>query len=211
MSALSRDARAIVDAVNRVKTEVGRLANALQAPVETTPDGPTTPTDDGRVTRLTEMLTGVRPEPDTCRSIEVDGETISVRGSGDFTEQDANFFQEIVRAAKRRYEAEHGTADDEDELRWTRREALGVLLSRAERGVLTTAEAAQLRAHMEAEIRDCNTARKVARGNRDHVRYLAGEIDRLTAELEQAQAAIERVRAVLPYAEQIATTTDPTT
>lgn len=42
-----------------------------------------------------------------CHQVQVDGETITVRGTGDFTEQDTEFFAEIVRAAKRRYAAEH--------------------------------------------------------------------------------------------------------
>lgn len=44
---------------------------------------------------------------DTCRPVEVDGETVLIRGSGDFTEQERGFAAEIVRAAKRKYAAEH--------------------------------------------------------------------------------------------------------
>jgi hypothetical protein len=46
-------------------------------------------------------------EPDTCRPVEVDGQTIRVRGSGQFTEQEQEFAADIVRAAKRKYAAEH--------------------------------------------------------------------------------------------------------
>ncbi|MEU7381529.1 hypothetical protein AB0A91_16305 [Streptomyces sp. NPDC042207] len=102
-------------------------------------------------------------------------------------------------------------AADEDALRTTRRDSLLVLLSRAGRGVLKPDEGALLRQHVEAEIRDADTARAVAAGNKRHVRMLVPEIDRLTAELEdaeqradgfrteleQAQAAIERVRAAI--------------
>lgn len=52
-------------------------------------------------------------EDDACRPVEVDGETIRVRGSGDFTDEKHGFVAEVVRAAKRRYEAEHGPAADE--------------------------------------------------------------------------------------------------
>ena len=52
---------------------------------------------------------------DTCRSVDVDGEPVRVRGHGDFTEQDAQFFGEVVRAAKRKYEAEHAPALAEDD------------------------------------------------------------------------------------------------
>jgi hypothetical protein len=52
-----------------------------------------------------------QPEPDTCRPIEVDSEIISVRGSGDMTEQEQGYVAEIVRAAKRKYAAEHPNAE----------------------------------------------------------------------------------------------------
>lgn len=47
------------------------------------------------------------PEPDICRPVEVDGETIRVRGSREFTEQEREFAGEIVRAARRKYASEH--------------------------------------------------------------------------------------------------------
>jgi hypothetical protein len=81
----------------------------------------------------------------------------------------------------------HPEPADEDALRTARRDQLRVLLSRADRGVLTTAEAAILRQHVEAEMRDVDTARAVAAGNKRHVQVMYGE---LTA----AQAAIERVQ-----------------
>lgn len=43
---------------------------------------------------------------DTCRPVEVDGEIIRVRGSGEFTEQERQFAAEIVRAAKAKMAAE---------------------------------------------------------------------------------------------------------
>lgn len=59
-------------------------------------------------------------EPDTCRSVEVDGETIRVRGAGEFTDRDREFAAEIVRAAKRKFEAEPAAV----QLRWEIAEAL---------------------------------------------------------------------------------------
>lgn len=89
-------------------------------------------------------------------------------------------------------------ADEEQSLRLLRRESLLVLLTRLQRGrTLSEEEAGTLRHHVETEIREADTAREVARSNRRHVQHLAGEIDRLTAEVEQAQAAIERVRNYL--------------
>jgi len=81
-------------------------------------------------------------------------------------------------------------ADDDQKLRWARRESLLVLLTRLQRGRhLTEDEARTLRHHVETEMREADTAREVARGNLRHVRILVPE-------LEQAQAAIERVREV---------------
>ncbi|MFJ2731426.1 hypothetical protein [Streptomyces sp. NPDC087317] len=74
---------------------------------------PETPTD-GHPPMDPVRIRGVEaPAADgTCRSVEVDGEPVHVRGSGDFTEQDAHFFGEVVRAAKRKYEGEHVPAAD---------------------------------------------------------------------------------------------------
>ncbi|GGW15821.1 hypothetical protein GCM10018980_51390 [Streptomyces capoamus] len=91
------------------------------------------------------------------------------------------------------------TADDADAQRTARRISLRNLLGRAAAG-LTPDEDALLRQHTEAEIREADTARAVARSNLRHVQTIVPEIDRLAAELEQAQAAIERVRAAAKWA-----------
>lgn len=53
------------------------------------------------------------PKPEgTCRPVEVDGETIRVRGTGEFTDREREFAAEIVRAAKRKYAAEHSQPHD---------------------------------------------------------------------------------------------------
>ena len=59
------------------------------------------------ISRLADETPATQTQPDTCRSIVVDGQTISVRGSGVPAELDLAFFGEVVRAAKRRYAAEH--------------------------------------------------------------------------------------------------------
>ncbi|MEU3507921.1 hypothetical protein ABZ733_08315 [Streptomyces longwoodensis] len=214
---------------------------------------------------------------DSCRPVEVDGETIRVRGSGDWTEQDAEFFGEIVRAAKRKYAAgkdyspaascrrmetracppsyngpcgdqpcarfesddptpwlaeapaadvntarrraglpPHPTADEEQQ-RTTRRSSIRDLLDRLEYGLLLAGEKAVLRQHVEAEIRDTDTALRRADQAEDLLRVAhetsnQSEAERASAaqrleehrrlaahrlaELEQAQAAIKRVRAL---------------
>lgn len=46
---------------------------------------------------------------DTCRPVEVDGEIIRVHGSRAMTQHEQGLFAEIVRAAKRRLQAEQPT------------------------------------------------------------------------------------------------------
>ncbi|MGW0869923.1 hypothetical protein ACWD3Z_05455 [Streptomyces sp. NPDC002740] len=88
---------------------------------------------------------------------------------------------------------------DEDARRTARRsnirERLGQL---GRRGILGASAAELLRDQVEAEMREADTARAVAAGNLRHVKILVPE-------LEQAQAAIARVRAVGPELEYAAT------
>jgi hypothetical protein len=83
---------------------------------------------------------------------------------------------------------------DIDVIRAARLDSLGVLLTRIANGVrLTADEARLLMDHVDVEVRESTTAREVARGNLRHVQLIVPE-------LERAEAAIERVRAVLaPY------------
>ncbi|MEU8717505.1 hypothetical protein [Streptomyces sp. NPDC048663] len=107
-------------------------------------------------------------------------------------------------------------ADEEQTLRWARRESLLVLLSRLQRGrPVTESEADTLRTHVETEIREADTARAevtkwlafIERGMETHMQFGVLQPDGATEQLpcadwchacrlEQAQAAIERVRAV---------------
>lgn len=77
----------------------------------------------GRATGVGNAKTAVRrladeaqqPETeaaDTCRPVVVDGDTVLVRGGSGFTEEDAGYFAEVVRAARRRYAAEHPDQPD---------------------------------------------------------------------------------------------------
>ncbi|MBB4984981.1 hypothetical protein [Streptomyces nymphaeiformis] len=45
-------------------------------------------------------------QPDTCHPIDVDGATVLVRGSGDWTDEDRAHAAELARAARRRFESE---------------------------------------------------------------------------------------------------------
>lgn len=48
-------------------------------------------------------------EPDSCHTVEVDGETIRVRGEGEMDQTSRSALANVVRAAKRRMEAEKAT------------------------------------------------------------------------------------------------------
>ncbi|MEU4391632.1 hypothetical protein [Kribbella sp. NPDC023855] len=45
-------------------------------------------------------------DPDTCRPLEVDGQTIRVLGSGEWTDEDRAAMTEVVRATQQRMGAE---------------------------------------------------------------------------------------------------------
>jgi len=171
---LSPDVRAVVRALDALTTQVRRIADTQATPVVDHVLGEETTCDDA------------------CRPVEVDGETIRVLGSCTFTDEDAKFFGEVVRAAKRKYQAEHGPAADEDALRANRRDSLLVLLSRASRGVLKPHEAELLRNHVEAEIHEHNTARSVARSNLRNFKTISHDLDVTAADLEQANGAARR-------------------
>jgi hypothetical protein len=54
------------------------------------------------------MTAELRPAPDdSCRAVDVDGETIRVRGVGELTEQGRAALAEVIGAAKRKYGSEH--------------------------------------------------------------------------------------------------------
>ncbi|WP_228974997.1 hypothetical protein [Streptomyces sp. DH12] len=67
-------------------------------------------------------------------------------------------------------------------------DALSVLLTRAERGVLSTTEATALREHVEQLHARIETLEHVAAGNKRHVQAILPD-------LWAAQAALDRVRA----------------
>ncbi|WP_030682095.1 hypothetical protein [Streptomyces cellulosae] len=88
------------------------------------------------------------------------------------------------------------SAEEEQTLRLLRRESLLVLLTRLQRGrTLSGTEADALRQHVETEIREADTARSIASGNKRHVQQLIPEIDRLTAELTDYDQRVEQLEA----------------
>lgn len=90
-------------------------------------------------------------------------------------------------------------AREEAALRDARRDSLGVLLARAERDVLTAREATQLRAHVEAELRDSDRLRHSLRSAAhactmldDHRNELRAERDRLAKRIGEYRASRRR-------------------
>lgn len=171
----SPDAKAVVRAAEALTTQVRRIADALSTPVVrydvATDDTPTPGTDDAR------------------HAIVADN-TILIAHWHPAAEQHAEERQELAGMVGEFIDAQMRMAQvsDEETERTARRESIGILISRAGRGVITGSESELLRQWVETELREADTAREVARGNLRHVREIVPE-------LEKAQAAIERARA----------------
>lgn len=163
---MSPEAREAVDALVGVATR-----QMQQTPAAA---GPTTPADDGDT---------------ACRIMETRSCPTSYAGPcGDrpcarFESDDPTPWTEQVPAA-----------DENQALRWSRRESLLVLLTRLQRGrALTEGEAATLRQHVETEMREADTARTEALRLTRTDRTLRGHLDQARADLDRAKE-IERDR-----------------
>ncbi|MER5785786.1 hypothetical protein ABT104_29330 [Streptomyces mobaraensis] len=86
-----------------------------------------------------------------------------------------------------------------ERLRAERRDALRVLLARADRGALTRAEAALLRAHVEAELDSCDRARRSAGGQQAAVRRLQHRLDAAEAAIVEAEQRADAAEAALAH------------
>ncbi|MGM9380315.1 hypothetical protein [Streptomyces antibioticus] len=189
MSAVSRDGRAVVEAVNRVLAEVRRIADTLTTGV----------VEDVRAGD--DAATAACPTPLT-HNWGCGCPTDQVPTGGPCAQHPQAPTFDGVCGGCTQYPADMHPVSvaDEDGLRFHRRESLLVLLTRLQRGrSLSEAEADTLRQHVETEIREANTARAVAAGNKRHVQAIVPEINRLATELEQAQAVITRVREVAQW------------
>lgn len=197
MSQPSTDARAVVRAIDALTTQVRRAVDRMPTPViqqaDDTDDDATTPTDDGPCAQ--------HPHAPTFNGL-----------CGGCTQYPADMRQTPA-------------ADEEQLLRWARRESLLVLLTRVQHGrTLTEDEARTLRHHIETEMRGADAALERARKAERAVDLLADShrradlADAVTAETkrllerrtttlrkraEQAEAAIERVRALPESWEQM--------
>ncbi|MFI0906785.1 hypothetical protein ACH4TE_25165 [Streptomyces sioyaensis] len=86
---------------------------------------------------------------------------------------------------------------EREHARSTRRDSLLVLLSRAERGVLSPAEAALLRATVEAELVEGDAARRAAGGQQAAVRRMQQRIDAAEQAIVETEQHAARCEATL--------------
>jgi hypothetical protein len=101
-----------------------------------------------------------------------------------------------TRSRRGRTAAREGVRDE-------RRQAMRVLLARADRGALAPAEAVKLRALVEAEVAECETFRRSASGQQTAALRLRHRIDaaeqamrEIEAERDHYAAAAEALRPV---------------
>ncbi|MEV1063409.1 hypothetical protein [Streptomyces sp. NPDC050263] len=138
-------------------------------------------------------------EAEPCRQVEVDGETVLIRGAGDFTERDIELFGEIVRAAKRKHAAEHRSTAAA-ETRAARQANIRSLLDRIGRGEsLGASEAELLHNQVEAEMRlgihaekRCEELRTESRRRGKATLQYAERVRQVEAEVQRWLAFIER-------------------
>ncbi|MFJ7034899.1 hypothetical protein ACIQUE_29150 [Bacillus cereus] len=88
---------------------------------------------------------------DTCRPVEIDGELIRVRISGDLSDESRAALAEIIRAAKRKFAAEHPPWHTADTIT---SDALDVLYARAEHADSVTAQAKRLLTRRTETLRE---------------------------------------------------------
>ncbi|MGW2210140.1 hypothetical protein [Streptomyces sp. NPDC001781] len=165
----SPDARAVVRAIDALTTQVKRVADTMATPVAVIRDGVTTPLD-------------AQPQTtdDGTRCPSCDHKRESHDGNGKC------WFTGCMTAPCAQHPA---PAADEEAQRSVRRDNLLLLLTRLQGGLLSAEEKEALRQCVRAEITEGDTAREVAAGNKRHVQVMY-------CELTEAQAAIERVRAL---------------
>lgn len=165
--------RAVVKAVDRLTTQVGRIADALTTAVDVQP---TTPDDEAPP----EHRGGNAEDCPACADTNPPYPFICPHPA---------------------------PADEEQTLRWARRESLLVLFTRLQRGrTLAEDEARTLREHVEHEMREADTARSVAAGNKRHVQLMHAEVERANAVTAETKKLLERRTTTLRQRAEIAET-----
>lgn len=197
--------RAVVKAVDRLTTQVGRIADALTTPVVeyevTADDNATTPV----IPDFTSPIAGrveVRQPCPYCG----DRQMIPRH---QFDEHVARLHPDVRAGGPDTPvpDAEALDSDEEQTLQWARRESLLVLLTRLQRGrTLTEDEARTLREHVEHEMREADTARSVATGNKRHVQLMYAELERANAVTAETKKLLERRTTTLRRRAEIAET-----
>ncbi|MFF9205123.1 hypothetical protein ACF1AE_25545 [Streptomyces sp. NPDC014986] len=222
MTPSARDLRHLVRAVDALTTQVRRLADTRQTPADDTRHAAIAAALTAEHYRRAEARTVASPEEHCAAmatavmrvltpTVDTD-DAPTTTGSDGVCEHDGahpgftcgevdqtRLFWEAQWARDAEARRTAPPADEAqriaDEQRTARRHSLHNLLDRLDRSTVHTwAESHLLRQHIEEEIRDADTARAVARSNLQHVKTIVPEVDRLAAELEQAQAALDRVR-----------------
>lgn len=107
---------------------------------------------------------------------------------------------EWAREAGRKQPA--APAAEEDAQRTARRASMVNLLARAERMALSPTDAGRLREHVETEIRDADTARSVAAGNKCHVQVMYGELEQERTSSAGLVGKVRELRVQLETADQ---------
>ncbi|MDX3455075.1 hypothetical protein PV396_24560 [Streptomyces sp. ME02-8801-2C] len=160
-SPLGPDADVLVRICEQLTTQVRRIADALTPPAPAAPDAGTC------------NAPGPWGDAHTCR--------LTAGHDGDHQAHD-----DCVWHNRHTTQA---PATDEDTNRTNRRASLGALLARAERCALSPTDAARLGKDVDAEIREADTARATAAGNRRHVQVMYAELEQTRVDC-QAQAEL---------------------
>ncbi|MEU8537544.1 hypothetical protein [Streptomyces parvulus] len=214
-NALSADARAVREAIDRLTTQVKRLADGpspgtdgVSKPVVVAHGNP----DMSPAAReALEALAAVAVQQMTDAPTTVDdGPLCEHEGPHpDFTCGEVDAALPYFRVRWEEERAQQAPAADEDAQRAARRDSLRNLLARLERTQLHATEIYLLRQHAEAEMREVDTARAVAAGNKRHVQLLYAELQEAQKQTRQAEELLsvahetsnrsetERTRAVV--------------
>ncbi|MCX4994283.1 hypothetical protein [Streptomyces longwoodensis] len=199
----STDARAVVRALDNLTTQVRRLADARQTPVaqaaDDTDDAPSTPLT---VKRLDHWLpiTGQRAEEMREHMALMDQ---WINGPSADVPRCTCSLARNVMTRPHADDCPALPAATEEQQRSTRRASIRNLISRAAAG-LTPDEDALLRQHVEAEIRDADTARGTIERMKRTNRMVNGGARESRERAERAEAAIERVRALVTRGQAVA-------
>lgn len=216
MTRLTPDTQAVVAAVDRLTTQARRIADALTLTYDGTPDdSPTTPDDGPRLPPMDPVhILGIDPSAEP--GMVVAQWVPEPPGAAEHRTRVQEWAAQAAAPESppagiptvRRWDGERGpgwnwidgdgsgekrgilgTIADEDAQCTARRASLRNLLDRLDRSTVHTWEEGNLlRQHVEAEMRDADTARAVAAGNKRHVQLLAPELDDLQARITKARA-----------------------